>query len=58
VGKLQVKRPIGKPSCKWVDNIKMNLRVIGWDGIKWIELAQNRDQWTVLMSTVIKFQVP
>jgi hypothetical protein len=35
-----------------VDNIKMNLREIGWDGMDWIELAQNRDQWRALVNLV------
>jgi hypothetical protein len=33
------KRPLGKPRCRWVDNIKMDLREIGWDGMDWINLA-------------------
>jgi hypothetical protein len=37
------KRPLGRPICRWVDNIKMDLRDIGWDGRNWIELAQDRD---------------
>jgi hypothetical protein len=37
------KRPLGRSRRRWVDNIKMNLREIGWDGMDWIELAQNRD---------------
>jgi hypothetical protein len=44
VGKPEEKRPIGRPRCKGVNNIKMNLRDIGWYGIDWIDLAQNRDQ--------------
>jgi hypothetical protein len=39
------KRPLGRPRHRWVDNIKMNLREIGWSGMDWIDLAQNRDQW-------------
>jgi hypothetical protein len=42
------KRPLGIPRRRWVDNIKMDLREIGWDGIDWINLAQNRDQWRLL----------
>jgi hypothetical protein len=41
-----------------VDNIKMDLREIGWDGIDWIEMAQNRDQWRALLNTVINLRVP
>jgi hypothetical protein len=41
VGKPEKKRPLGRPKHKWVDNIEMNLRVIGWGGMDWIDLAQN-----------------
>jgi hypothetical protein len=36
------KRPLGGPRCRWVDNIKMDLRELGWDGMDWIELAQDK----------------
>jgi hypothetical protein len=39
VGKPEAKRPLGKPRCRWVDNIKMDVREIGWDGTGWIDLA-------------------
>jgi hypothetical protein len=44
VGKPEGKRPLGRPRLRWVDNIKMNLREIGWDDMDWIELARDRDQ--------------
>jgi hypothetical protein len=53
VGMLEGKRPLGRPRCRWVDNIKMNLRETGWDGGDWIELAQNRDQWRALVNMVM-----
>jgi hypothetical protein len=43
VGKPEGKRPIGRSSCKWVDNIKMDLRETGWGGTDWIDLAQDKD---------------
>jgi hypothetical protein len=43
VGKPEGKIPLGRPRRRWVDNIKMYLREIGWDGVDWIELAQDRD---------------
>jgi hypothetical protein len=43
VGNQQGKSPLGKPRRRWVDNIKMDLREIGWDGMDWIDLAQDRD---------------
>jgi hypothetical protein len=45
MGKPKGKRPLGRPRRKWVDNIKMNLGEIGSDGMDWIGLAQDRDQW-------------
>jgi len=39
------KRPLGRPKCRWEDNIKMDLREIGIDGVKWMQLARDRVQW-------------
>jgi hypothetical protein len=44
VGKPEAKRPPGRPRLRWEDNIRMDLRVIGWGGMDWIDLAQDRDQ--------------
>jgi hypothetical protein len=44
VGKLEGRRPLGRLRCRWVDNNKMDLREIGWDGMDWIDLAQDREQ--------------
>jgi hypothetical protein len=52
------KRPLGRPRRRWVDNIKMGLREIEWDGVDWIDLAENRDQWKALMNTVMNLRVP
>jgi hypothetical protein len=41
-----------------VDNIKMDLREIGWDGVDWMDMAQDRDQWRALVNTVLNLQVP
>jgi hypothetical protein len=57
VGKPEGKRPLGRPRRRWVDNIKIDLREIGWDGMDWIELAQDRDQWRALVNTVMNLQV-
>jgi hypothetical protein len=51
------KRPLGRPRRRWVDNIKMYLREIGWGGMDWIDLAQNRDQWRALVNTAIYLRV-
>jgi hypothetical protein len=58
VGKPEGKRPRGRPRRRFVDNIKMDLRDIGWDAVDWIDLAQNRDQWGALVNTVMNFRVP
>jgi hypothetical protein len=57
VGKLEGKRPLGRPRCRWVDNIKMDLGEIGWDGRDWIELDQDRDQWRALVNMVMNLRV-
>jgi hypothetical protein len=58
VGKPEGKGPLGKPRRRWVDNIKMDLRETGWDGMDWIELAQDRDQWSALVNTVMNLRDP
>jgi hypothetical protein len=58
VGKPEGKRPQGRPRRRWVDNIKIDLRGIGWDGMDWIHLAQDRDQWRALVNTVMNLRVP
>jgi hypothetical protein len=58
VGKPDGKRPLGRPRCRWVDNIKMDLTKIGWGEMDWIDLAQDRDQWRDLVNTVMNLRVP
>jgi hypothetical protein len=58
VGKPEGMRPLGKPRHRWVDNIKIDLREIRWDGVDWIDLAQDRDQWRALVNTVMNLRVP
>jgi hypothetical protein len=58
VGKPEGKRPLGRPRRTWENNIKMDLREIGWGGMEWIDLAQNRDQWRALVNTVMDLRVP
>jgi hypothetical protein len=43
---------------RWLNNIKMNLREMGWDGVDWIDMAQDRDQWRALVNTVLNLRVP
>jgi hypothetical protein len=56
VGKPEGKKPLGRPRRRWVDNIKVDLREIGWDGVDWID--QDRDQWRSLVNTVLNRRVP
>jgi hypothetical protein len=58
VGKPEGKRPLGRPKHRWVDNIKMDPREIGWGGTDWIDLAQDRHQWRALVNTVMNLRVP
>jgi hypothetical protein len=53
VAKPEGKRPLGRPRRRWLDNIKIDLREIGWDRVDWIELAQDRDQWRALVNTIM-----
>jgi transcription termination factor 2 len=58
VGETEGKRPLGRPRRRWKDNIKMDLKETGGDGMDWIDLAQDRDQWRVLVNMVMNLQVP
>jgi hypothetical protein len=58
VGKHEGKRRLGRPRHRWEDNIKMDLQEVGCGGVDWIELAQDRDRWQALVSTVMNFRVP
>jgi hypothetical protein len=58
LGKPEGRRSLGGPRRRCVDNIKMVLREIGWGGIDWIDLAQDRDQWRAFVNTVMNLLVP
>jgi hypothetical protein len=58
VGKPEDKRSLGRSRRRWLESIKMDLRETGWDGMDWIDLAQDRDQWRALMNTVMNLRVP
>jgi hypothetical protein len=51
------KRPLGRPRPRWEDDIKMDLREVGWVGIDWINLAQNRDQCMAVLNMVMNLWV-
>jgi hypothetical protein len=57
MGKPEGKRPLGRPRRRWLANIKMDLREIGWYGMDWIDLAQDRDQWRALVNTAMNLRV-
>jgi len=58
VWKLEGKRPLGRPRRSWEDYIKMDLQEVGCRSMDWIELAQDRGRWRVLVNAVKKFWVP
>ena len=58
VGKRKGQRSLGRPRRRWEDNIKMDLKEVGCEGMEWIELAQDRDRWRALVNAVMNVQVP
>ena len=58
VGKPEGKRPLGRPRCRWKDNIKIDLQAVGGDCGYWMELAEDRERWRALVSTVRNLWVP
>jgi hypothetical protein len=58
VGNAEGMRPLGRPRCRWVDNIKMDLREVGWNGMDWIDQAQDREWWRALVNMVMYLRVP
>jgi hypothetical protein len=57
VGKPEGKRPLGKARRRWEDGIKMDLREIGFGGVDWIHLAQDRDRWWAVVNAVMNLRV-
>jgi hypothetical protein len=57
IEKPKGKRPLGRPRRRWEDGIRMDLREIGWESVDWIQLAQDRDRWRVLVNTVMNLRV-
>jgi hypothetical protein len=58
VGMPERKRPLGRPRYRWKHNIRMDFIDIGWGGMDWIDLAQDRDQWRALVNTVMNLRFP
>jgi hypothetical protein len=57
VGKLERKRPLGRPRRRWEDGVRMYLREISLGGVDWIRLAQDRDRWRAVVSAVMNLRV-
>jgi hypothetical protein len=57
MGKSEGKRQLERPRHSWVDNIKMDLREIGWDCVDWIDMTQDRGQWRSLVNMVLNLRV-
>jgi len=58
VGKLEGRRPLGRPRRRWVDNVRTDLQEVGCAYMDWIGLAQDRDRWRALVSAVMNLRVP
>jgi hypothetical protein len=58
VGRPEGRRPLGRPRHRWEDNIKIDLQEVGWGGMDWIDMAQDRDRWRALVNAVMNLRVP
>ena len=58
VGKAEGKRPLGRPRCRWEDNVKMDLWEVGCGVMDWVKLAEDRDRWWAVVNAVMNLQVP
>jgi len=50
--------PLGRPRCRWEENLKIDIQKVGWGGMDWLALAQDRDRWRALVNAVINLRVP
>jgi hypothetical protein len=51
-------KPLERPRRRWMDNVKMHLREVEWDGMDWIDMAQDRESWRALENMVMNLRVP
>jgi hypothetical protein len=58
VGMPEGRRSLGRPRHRWEDNFRMDLQEVGWEGMDWIVMAQDRDRWRVLVNVVMNLRVP
>jgi hypothetical protein len=57
-GQPEGKRPLGRPRCRWVDNIRIDLVEVGWCDVDWIGLAQDRNSWRAVVNSLLNLRVP
>jgi hypothetical protein len=58
VGKPEGNRQLGRPRCRWVDNIKMDIGEVKWGELDWIGLAKDRNSWRAVVNSVLNLRVP
>jgi hypothetical protein len=58
VGKPEGRKSLGRPRCKWLNNIRMDSVKVGWGDVDWIDLAQDRDRWRALVNSVLNLRLP
>jgi hypothetical protein len=58
VGKPEGRRPLARPRCRWLDNIRMDLIEVGWGDVDWIGVAQDKGKWSALVNSVLNLRVP
>jgi hypothetical protein len=58
VGRPEGRRPLERPRRRWEYNIKMDLQEVGWEGVDWIDMAQDRDRWRAIVNAVMNLRVP
>jgi hypothetical protein len=58
VGRPEGRRPLGRPMHRWEDNIKMDLQEVGWEGVVWMDMAQDRNRWRALVNAVMNLRIP
>jgi hypothetical protein len=57
VRRLDGKRPLGRPGCRWEDNIKIYLQEVAWGDMDWSDMAQDRDKWWEIMNAVMNIRL-
>jgi hypothetical protein len=58
VGRSEVRRPLGRPRRRWEDNIKTDIQEVRWEGVDWIDMAQDRGRWRAVVNAIMNLRVP